>query len=189
MKEILVKEMGTIHVTGTHTKGTSKPVICVTTGKAYASCLDAAEDAGVHISTISCCCRGKQKIVNVNGEKRVYKFIKEEPENCVDALATTLQGKLELLDKYGAIIAELEAEERQAIARERERLEEEERLKREAEKRAKLEEQRARRINILQKRCDCAKEKFDKLDAKRFSAYISYEEAKLELKQFVESTM
>ena len=189
MKEIVVKEMGTIRVTGTHTKGTSKPVICVTTGKAYASCLDAAEDAGVHISTISCCCRGIQKTVNVNGEKRVYKFIKEEPENCVDALATTLQGKLELLDKYAAIIAELEEEERQAIAREKERLAEEERLKREQEQKEKLAQQRARRINILQKRCDCAKEKFDKLDVKRLNAYIAYEEAKLELQKYIEGTM
>ena len=176
MKEIILRETGTLHVEGKRRNGNSKPVVCITTGHKFASCTDAAELEGVNIWSISNCCLGKSKYVKVNGEKRVYKFAKEEPENCVDALATNLQGKLALLDKYASIIAELEAEEKRAIEQAKER-----------ERQQKAEEKRQKRIDILLRKCECAEVKLEKAEQKRLDAYIAHEEAKLELRKFIEN--
>lgn len=151
MRKVVLREMGTIHVKGTHVHGTAKPVVCVTTGERFASCTDAAEMEGVSIYSISACCRGKQKYVKVNNEKRTYNFIKETPENCVDALAATLQEKLALLDKYSDLIAEREMEERRQEA-EAARQEEERRIREKREKElAKLKERLANREEAYHK--------------------------------------
>lgn len=108
MKEIILREKGTMHVERKkHSGKRCKPVVCVTNGMRFASATDAAEYAGVHLSSISLCCLGK--VTNVKGN--VYKYVKEETENCVDVLADTLQKQRQLLEKYAPLIAELEAKE------------------------------------------------------------------------------
>lgn len=176
MKEIILRETGILCVEGATRNKNAKPVVCITTGDRFASCTDAAELEGVSVWAISDNCRGKTKTVKVKGEKRVYKFAKEEPENCVDALASTLQGKLQLLDKYAPIIAELEAEEKRAIEQAKER-----------ERQQKAEEKRQKRIDILLRKCECAEVKLKKAEQKRLDAYIAHEEAKSELRKFIEN--
>lgn len=114
MKTITLREQGTIKAIGTHTKN-SKPVVCVTDGMKFASATDAAEYAGVHVSSISYCCTGRYNSV----KGKVYKYIKDETENCVDILADTVQEQQRLFEKYRDIIAKMEAEERRKEAEEK----------------------------------------------------------------------
>lgn len=111
--EIIIKETGIIKANGTHTARQAKPVICITTGKRYASCTDAAKEAGVDVSAMSRCCTGATKQINGN----VYRYVKDQTEACVDALADTVEEKLKLLEKYSDIIAEMEAKEKERTNR------------------------------------------------------------------------
>lgn len=63
-----------------------KPVICIDTGEVFTSCADAAENAGVHISTISACCTGK--IRTANGKR--YCYLSRVTEN-LDSIVTRLR--------------------------------------------------------------------------------------------------
>lgn len=135
MKEIILREKGTMQVEG-HCGRRGKPVVCVTDGMKFASATDAAEYAGVHLSSISYCCLGK--ITNVKG--KVYKYVKEETENCVDVLASTVQEQKRLLEKYAPLIAEMEAKEREEKTRQMEEEKRQELIAKAKKKYARAEE-------------------------------------------------
>lgn len=116
MRKVILREQGEIKAIGTHTKN-SKPVVCITNGMRFASATDAAEWLGCHVSSISYCCTGKY--ASVKGY--VFKYIKENPEECVDMLSDRVLSyeDVELFEKYRGVIAELEAEEKRKKAEER----------------------------------------------------------------------
>ena len=70
MKKINIQNEANIHAKGEHTQKAAKPVICIDTGDVYASTTDAAEAAGVHITTMSAVCLGK--IRTANGKRYCY---------------------------------------------------------------------------------------------------------------------
>ena len=164
MSTIILAKETTIHAEGKRHNGNCKPVICVTNGKRFSSILDAAEYEGICYSTISNCCTGKTRTAN----GKVWKFAKDR--DCIDALANTVQEKLELFDKYYDVIAGMEAIEQakiaEEIAEEKRRLEEEKRQ----ELIAKAKEKYARR----EKQFNKAKNDFEK-------ALIKLEKAEAEL--------
>lgn len=115
MREIILREKGTLKVEG-HCGRNGKPVVCVTDGMRFASAKEAAAYVGVHHTTISSCCLGKIK----TAKGKVYKYVKEQTENCVDVLADTVQEQRRLFEKYAPLIAEMEAKEREEKARQME---------------------------------------------------------------------
>lgn len=172
MKEVILREAGIIHVKGTHTHGTAKPVVCITTGEKFASCTDAAEAAGVNIWAISNCCRGKQKYVNAHDGRREYKFAKEATEKCIDALADNLQKKLELLEKYRDLIEEKEVEER--ILEAEAKRQEEERIAR---------EKRQKELDRLKKRLAHREEMYQRASSKVSRAWGAVAQTKSEIRK------
>lgn len=115
MKQIKLREEGVITVTAGNYAHNAKPVVCITNGKKFASATAAAEWLGCHVSSISYCCTGKYSSV----KGLVFKYIKENPENCVDVLADTVQEQQRLFEKYRDVIAKMEAEERRKEAEEK----------------------------------------------------------------------
>lgn len=84
-----------------------KPVICIDTGEVFTSCADAAEHAGVHISTISACCIGK--IRTANGKRYCYlSRVTESLDSIVTRLRETAAVE-EAAKKWMAYEAEQEA--------------------------------------------------------------------------------
>lgn len=109
-----------------------KPVICIDTGEVFTSCADAAEHAGVHISTVSACCTGK--IRTANGKH--YCYLSRVNEH-LDSIVTRLRETSSLEEdakRWQAYQAEQEA-----IRQEEERIRREEEERIEAERKAREE--------------------------------------------------
>ena len=69
----------TLDTKPTRTKN-AKPVFCITDGKPYASCTDAAITEGISVDSISLVCRGKIK--TANGKQ--WCFVKDMPTRILD---------------------------------------------------------------------------------------------------------
>ena len=126
MKKINIQNEANIKAKGELNCHRCKPVICIDTGEVFTSCADAAEHAGVHISTVSACCTGK--IRTANGKR--YCYLSRVTEN-LDSIVTRLRETSAIEEdakRWQAYQAEQEAirkaeEERQAeIARAEERV-------------------------------------------------------------------
>ena len=70
MKNITITKNSTVEANGTRSHANCKPVYCITTGKVYASALDAAEELGVSHSVLSMAAAGKLK--TCKGERYCY---------------------------------------------------------------------------------------------------------------------
>lgn len=86
MKKINIQNEANIKAKGEHTQKSAKPVICIDTGEVYASTTDAAEAAGVHITTMSSVCLGK--IRTANGKR--YCYLSRVTES-LDSIVTRLR--------------------------------------------------------------------------------------------------
>ena len=84
----------------------AKPVFCITDGKPYASCTDAAEAVGVGIDSISMACH--EKVKTVKGKQ--WCFVKDIPIRILD-ISNAYQELYEDAMKYRAIEAERKAKE------------------------------------------------------------------------------
>lgn len=61
----------------------SKPVICVNTGRIFNSAIEASQWANCNYSKMCMCCRGERKSCGMlNGEKLQWKYIKKGEEQC-----------------------------------------------------------------------------------------------------------
>jgi len=110
--------MNTIHTTTEVTLDTkpvrtknAKPVFCITDGKPYASCTDAALAEGVGIDCISLACRGKTKTAN----KKQWCFVKDMPTRILD-ISNAYNNIYEDAMKYRTAEAERKAKEAHAEA-------------------------------------------------------------------------
>jgi hypothetical protein len=126
MKKINIQNEANIKAKGEHTQKSAKPVICIDTGEVFASTTDAAESAGVHITTMSCACSGK--IRTANGKR--YCYLSRVTES-LDSIVTRLRETAAVEEdakRWQAYQAEQEAarkaeEERQtAIAKAKEKI-------------------------------------------------------------------
>ena len=70
MKNITITKNSTVKANGTRSHANCKPVYCITTGKVYASALDAAEELGVSHSVLSMAAAGKLR--TCKGERYCY---------------------------------------------------------------------------------------------------------------------
>lgn len=61
MKKIIISNKSTMDAEGKRSNANCKPVYCIDDGKVYASVMDAADEIGVHFTTLSCACLGKTK--------------------------------------------------------------------------------------------------------------------------------
>lgn len=86
MKKINIQNEANIKAKGEHTQKSAKPVICIDTGDVYASTTDAAESAGVHVTTMSAVCLGK--IRTANGKR--YCYLSRVTES-LDSIVTRLR--------------------------------------------------------------------------------------------------
>jgi hypothetical protein len=86
MKKINIQNEANIKAKGEHTQKSAKPVICIDTGEVFASTTDAAESAGVHITTMSSVCLGK--IRTANGKR--YCYLSRVTES-LDSIVTRLR--------------------------------------------------------------------------------------------------
>lgn len=126
MKKINIQNEANINAKGEHTQKAAKPVICIDTGEVFASTTDAAEAAGVHITTMSSACLGK--IRTANGKR--YCYLSRVTES-LDSIVTRLRETAAVEEdakRWKAYQAEQEAirkaeEKRQAeIAKAREKV-------------------------------------------------------------------
>lgn len=83
---INIQNEANINAEGTHIHHSSKPIICIETGEVFASVTDAAEKAGVHISTISGHLTGKSRTV----KGKHYCYMSRSVES-LDAIVTRLR--------------------------------------------------------------------------------------------------
>ena len=136
MKKINIQNEANINAKGEHTKRAAKPVICIDTGEVYASTTDAAEAAGVHITTMSSVCLGK--IRTANGKR--YCYLSRVTES-LDSIVTRLRETAAVEEdakRWKAYQAEQEAirkAEEERIRAEQERIAAIERAKAEREER------------------------------------------------------
>lgn len=127
MKKINIQNEANINAKGEHSQKAAKPVICIDTGEVFASTTDAAEAAGVHITTMSSACLGK--IRTANGKR--YCYLSRVTES-LDSIVTRLRETAAVEEdakRWKAYQAEQEAirkaeEKRQAeIAKARDKVE------------------------------------------------------------------
>lgn len=181
MNKVILTEQAEVNAKGTHTKKNAKPVICIDTGEVFASNADAAEYAGVHWTAMSTHCRGKTKTV----KGKHYCYVKDLAKN-LESLTNSLQSKVNMLDKYSYLIAEMEAEEQKIEAKkiaEQERLE---KLAKEEEKRqqeeAKAQAKKLRHIASLERQCNCYRERYNKANTRALAAQKAIIELEAEIK-------
>lgn len=181
MSKVTLTESATINAKGKLNSGHTKAVICIDTGEVFSSSMDAAENANVHPSTMSLCCIGKTSTV----KGKHYCYVKDLAKN-LDAIASSLQSKVNALEKYSDVIAEREAEEQRIEA---ERLAEQKRLEeiaKEEEKRlqeeAKEHARKLRHIASLERKCTCARERYNKANARALAAQKAIVELEAEIK-------
>jgi chromosome segregation ATPase len=157
-----------INAEGTHNSGTNKPVICITTGKKFASITDAAEYYGTTIYSISNVVREKQK--TAAGKRFCY-----------------LHKATENLEELTSQIAKLNADAEDArkwreyqAEQERIRREEEERIKAEQERIAAIErarQQREERRRKAEEKMERRQRIIERLSAELQRAMERYDEA------------
>lgn len=181
MSKVILTEHAEVNAKGKLNSGHTKMVICIDTGEVFSSSMDAAENANVHPSTMSLCCIGKTS--TVKGKR--YCYVKDLAKN-LESLTNSLQSKVNMLDKYSYLIAEMEAEEQRVEAEkfaEQKRLEQ---LAREEEKRqqeeAKAEAKKLRHIASLERQCNCHRERYDKANARALAAQKAIIELEAEIK-------
>ena len=72
MEKVIIQEKATLAVKGEHLNGNSKPVICLTNGATYASCMDAAKAFGVNQATMSLYCNPNKATKHPKGYEFCY---------------------------------------------------------------------------------------------------------------------
>lgn len=138
MKNITITKQSNAQAIGTRSHGCCKPVMCITTGKVYASASDAAEEIGVSLSVLCHAARGairtcKNKrwcyvshVMEHLDEIAENIRIREEKVAAYDKIVGKEQRKQELAEreaKLAAMKAKLE-KEAAAIAAEKAELDE-----------------------------------------------------------------
>lgn len=140
---INIQHEANIKAKGEHTQKNAKAVICIETGEVYASAMDAAEQVGAHITTISAVCLGK--IRTYKGKH--YCYLSRVNEN-LDSIVTRLRETSAVEEdakKWQAYQAEQEAIRKAEEERiEAERKAEEKRLEEERKAREKREKEIAK---------------------------------------------
>ncbi len=152
MKKITIHKEATIKAEGKRQSRNCKPVICIETGKVFASATDAAEYMGVHYSMMSATCIGK--VSTCKGMHFCY--LNEALEN-LDAVMSRLRDACAM--EVDAKKWRAQEAEKEAIRKAEERRLEEERKAREAYEKAVAKAE----AKVAKCAADCAKyqEKFN----------------------------
>ena len=181
MTKVILTEQAEVNAKGKLNSGHTKMVICIDTGEVFTSGVDTAESINVHPSVISLCCTGRIK--TVKGKR--YCYVKDLAKN-LESLTNSLQSKVNMLDKYSYLIAEMEAEEQRLEA---EKLAEQKRLEQLAKEEAKRQEEEAkaearklRHLASLERKCSCARERYNKANARAIAAQKAVVELEAEIK-------
>lgn len=105
-KTITIQNASEIKAEGIHRHSNSKPVICITTGKVYASATDAAIAAEVHLSTMVWCLTERQK--TCKGKRYCYlSRLNEYLDEFVDNVQTMYDNANKTEKKVEVVIEEV----------------------------------------------------------------------------------
>lgn len=99
MKNITITKNSTVKANGTRSHANCKPVYCITTGKVYASALDAAEELGVSHSVLSMAAAGRLR--TCKGER--YCYI-NQVMNYLEEIAECSRVRAEKVAEYDKIV-------------------------------------------------------------------------------------
>lgn len=139
MKKIIISNESVMSAEGKRTSKNCKPVYCIDDGKVYASVMDAADEIGVHFTTLSCACLGKTK--TCKGKR--YCFVSDMSERYEEIAQHTR----EMHADYVAA----EAKRLEEARKEEERKQEEARLAREQKHREQVRKNYAQRCEKFNK--------------------------------------
>lgn len=116
-RKVTIQKQATLEVEGTHDNGNCKEVLCITDGRRFASCTDAAEFYGTTTASMSNVCRGINQYTKGRRfcyVKDIYLHLNEIAEhinksNAYDSMLVEEQQR-------NAALAEREAERQRLIA-------------------------------------------------------------------------
>ena len=146
---INIQNEANVNAEGKHVHHCSKPIICIETGEVFVSITDAAEKAGVHLSTISGCLRGKCR--SVKGKH--YCYMSRSVES-LDAIVTRLR-ETSSMEEDARKWREYQAEQEAIRKAEQKRIDDERKAKEEHEAKiskaaARIERRYAMRDRMIQ---------------------------------------